>query len=306
MEKIGQSYFHKGREIKRISLPLGILILFMTVCLHLYAGQGQPDTYSLFKVWQTDRVLKVPESVLYDSGTKLIYVSNINGNPGKKDGNGFITKLAADGRILKLKWAKALNAPKGMAIFKGKLYISDIDRLICIDLSSGRILQKFLAPGAQFLNDVAVNEVGSVYVSDSSGKKSVIYRLKEGKMEAWLKGPEIKNPNGLFYKDGILYIGNSGDGKIKAVNIETKKITTVANIGSGIDGLILDKEGFFIVSDWSGKTSLVTKDGRLIVLLNTTDRKINAADLGYIPEKQIILIPTFFDNRIVAYKLSQK
>jgi len=306
MEKVVRNCFHRGKETKRISLSLGVLILFIAASLNLNAGQGKLNTYSLFKIWETERLLKVPESVLYDAGTNLIYVSNINGNPAKKDGNGFITKLSAKGRILKLKWATGLNAPKGMAIFKDKLYVSDIDQLVSVELSSGRLLQKFPAPGAQFLNDAAIDEVGNVYVSDSSGKNSVIYRLKDGKMKAWLKGSEIKKPNGLFYKGRTLYIGNSGDGKIKAVNIETRKIRTVANVGSGIDGLLLDKEGFFIVSDWAGRTSLITKDGKLVTLLNTTDRKINAADLGYIPEKRIILIPTFFDNRVVAYKLSQK
>ena len=306
MEKVVRNYILREEEIKGISLSLGVLILFIIAFLNLYAGQGKSNTYSLFKLWETEKVLKVPESVLYDARTNLIYVSNINGSPGKKDGNGFITKLSVNGRILNLKWATGLNAPKGMAILNGKLYVSDIDQLVSIGLSSGRLLHKFPAPGAQFLNDVAVDGAGNIYVSDTSGKNSVIYRLKDRKMKVWLKGPEIKKPNGLFYKDGTLYIGNSGDGKIKAVNIKTRKIKTIANIGSGIDGLLLDKEGFFIISDWAGKTSLVKKGGELVTLLDTTERKINAADLGYIPKKRVILIPTFFDNRVVAYKLSQE
>ncbi len=34
-----------------------------------------------------------------------------------------------------------------------------------------------------------------------------------------------------------------------------------------------------------------------------TEKKINAADLGYIPGTRTILIPTFFDNRISAISL---
>jgi hypothetical protein len=40
-----------------------------------------------------------------------------------------------------------------------------------------------------------------------------------------------------------------------------------------------------------------------VVLSNTTEENIQAADLGYIPDKKWVLIPTFFDNRVVASKL---
>lgn len=279
-------------------------ILTATVIFIFMASFAMGGSFSLKKVWETPSVLQVPESVLYDTATGFIYVSNINGNPAAKDGNGFISKLSSDGKILSLKWATGLSAPKGMAIYNGKLYVSDVDSVACVDLSTGKIIKRIPAPGAMFLNDVAVDEGGNVYVSDSSGRNSVVYRVKDGKAEVWLKGGEIKSPNGLFYRNGILYVGTfSGGGKILAVNVKTKKVEVVANIGHGIDGLILDKDGFFLISDWRGKTELVTKDGEVKLLLDTTSQKINSADLGYIPEKRIVLVPTFFDNRVVAYKL---
>lgn len=66
----------------------------------------------LVKVWQTDKVFSVPESVLYHKADKTLYVSNINGAPSGKNGKGFISKLPLDGRVLKLKWAEGLNAPR--------------------------------------------------------------------------------------------------------------------------------------------------------------------------------------------------
>ncbi len=289
-------------------MRLPILFLLMTSLLIGTLGFAQsPDgPFILVPAWKTVPVLKVPESVCYDPTAGVLYVSNINGKPTEKNGQGFISKLSAEGEILTLQWATGLNAPKGMAIHDGKLYVSDIDRLVSIDLANGKIVQTFPAAGGQFLNDVAVDEEGRVYVSDMSDKNSVIYRLEAGKLTVWLQGPEIKSPNGLFYHAGVLYIGNSGDGKIKAVEVASKKITTVAEVGSGIDGLIRDKAGFFLVSDWRGKTSLVTQEGRLFVLLDTTDQNVNSADLGYIPDKRLVLIPTFFDNRVAAYRLVEK
>ena len=289
----------KRRNFRK-GMPLVIVFMIIVSSPNAFPGS---EAYSVKKIWETEKVLNVPESVYYDSLSETLYVSNINGNSSRKDRNGFISQLSPQGKILKLKWAEGLNAPKGITIFKNKLYVSDLDELVCLSLSDGKILKKMHAPGALFLNDVAADHEGNIYISDSSKKNSTIYRYKAGQIEAWLKSDEIKSPNGLFCQDGILYVGNSGDGQLKAVDIKTKKITTVAKVGSGIDGLIRDKTGFFLVSDWKGKTRLIDKSGNLHLLIDTTQEKVNAADLGYIPEKRIILVPTFFDNRIVAYKL---
>ncbi|MEI9898847.1 MAG: hypothetical protein WDN31_00555 [Hyphomicrobium sp.] len=85
-----------------------------------------------------------------------------------------------------------------MALSGGKLYASDIDKLVEIDPKSGTILAKYEAPGATFLNDVTVDAGGNVYVSDSN--TSTIWRLAGGKLEKWLEGPELKFPNGLKVK----------------------------------------------------------------------------------------------------------
>jgi hypothetical protein len=47
----------------------------------------------LEKRWESDTTLKTPESVLFDPANKILYVSNINGDPWAKDGNGSIGKV---------------------------------------------------------------------------------------------------------------------------------------------------------------------------------------------------------------------
>lgn len=257
----------------------------------------------LKKVWETDRSLKVPESITYDAQREILYVSNINGSPLEKDGNGFISKVKLDGSIEKLEWVTGLNAPKGSAITKEKLYVTDIDELVVIDIETGSKISSYKKEGAIFLNDVAIDQAGNVYVSDFSKENSAIYRLKNDKFEIWMKNDEIGRPNGLYIHDNELYVGNSEDGKIKAIDLKNESIRTVVVVGSGIDGLKMDREGNFIVSDWSGKTSYVSKNGEVTELLNTTDEKINSADLEFIIEKNLLIIPTFFDNRLVAYEL---
>jgi sugar lactone lactonase YvrE len=266
------------------------------------AGKGQ---YKVTKQWGTPKELRVPESVLYDEARNILYVSNINGKSAEKNGQGFISKVSLDGRIEVLKWVTGLNAPKGSAIYKDKLYVSDIDRLVEIDLNTGQILANHPAPGAQFLNDVAADTSGNIYVSNMSAENSAIYLLSHGRMTVWMKGPEINRPNGLYMEEKRLIVGNSGDGSLKAINLADKRISTIAKVGSGIDGLRADGKGNYFISDWQGKTSLVTASGTIIVLIDTTAMKINAADLEYIQSHRLLLIPTFFDNRVVAYTVEQ-
>ena len=155
------------------------------------------------------------------------------------------------------------------------------------------------------MNDVATDSMGNVYVTDMSSENSVIYILRHGTMAVWMKGDEISSPNGLDIEGKRLLVGNSGDGSLKAINLADKKITTIARVGSGIDGLRSDGKGNYFISDWRGKTSLVTTSGQIIVLIDTTALKINSADLEYVTSRKLLLIPTFFANRVVAYTVKE-
>jgi hypothetical protein len=62
------------------------------------------QNHSLVKKWQTDTLLKTPESVLYDAKGGILYVSNIDGAPDGKDGKGSIGKVGLDGKIIAVDW----------------------------------------------------------------------------------------------------------------------------------------------------------------------------------------------------------
>ena len=286
------------------------LVLVVVFCISLFVGSGaqyarsgdvDKATYKVTKQWETKQEFRVPESVLYDEARNILYVSNMNGKSAEKNGQGFISKVSLDGKIEVLKWVTGLNAPKGSAMYENKLYVADIDHVVEIDVETGKIVAKHPAAGALFLNDVVTDASGNVYVTDMSPANSVIYKLSEGKMTVWMKGPEIKMSNGLYMEDKQLLVGNSGDVSIKAITLSDKSIRIIARVGSAIDGLRGDGKGNYFISDWQGKTSLVTASGQIIVLMDTTASRINSADLEYIKGKKLLLIPTFFDNRVVAY-----
>ncbi|MGK7395682.1 MAG: SMP-30/gluconolactonase/LRE family protein [Candidatus Cyclobacteriaceae bacterium M3_2C_046] len=259
---------------------------------------------SISQVWASDTVLQTPESVLYDQNGDVIYVANINGqDPRAKDGNGFISKMNTEGGVTDLQWATGLDAPKGMGIHENALFVTDIDQLVEINLETGEISNRFPVEGAQFLNDVAISPEGVVYFTDSDQAK--IHQLENGQVSVVVEGSQLNRPNGLFYQDGNLMLASSGDQQLKRVDLNSKEVAVLVDgIGHG-DGVVPDGEGNFIVSSWQGEVFFISQDWDKTQLLDTRDQEINSADIDYIIDQNLLLVPTFFDNRVVAYSLNK-
>ncbi len=270
-----------------------IPLLLSILCL---ATIGSAQNFEM--VWQTDQVLKTPESVAFDAKNKVLYVSNVNGKPLEKDGNGFISLLNLDGSVKQLKWVTGMHAPKGMAFNDSILFVTDIDRIHTIDLRSGKIIKTVEVKGAKFLNDLALDTDGTLYISDMQSNHILAYDGNQ--VRVWIEDAQLVSPNGLNFHKGNLYIGTENH-LLKIKPTDKKLHAAIENVGP-IDGLICLGGGKFVVSDWAGRVMLVNNMEK-IVLQNTSDNNIQAADLGFIPNENLILIPTFFDNRVVARKL---
>jgi DNA-binding beta-propeller fold protein YncE len=277
--------------------------LTFVVMLILTAAFGQQvKTGSLMaKQWETGPGLKVPESVLYDAATGIIFVSNVDGDPSVKDNNGFISTLSIGGKILKANWVTGIDAPKGMGILHNHLFVSNIDEVVEIDISKAAIIKRYPVEGSEFLNDIAADpKTGKIFITDSGSGK--VYVLLNGKVSIWLQGRMYKGANGLFLSDNFLYIG-TGNSILRAEIKSGKVEVSVSNTG-GVDGLYVTSEGKFIFSDWKGSVFVAGANSKPELLLNTSAQNINAADFGIVLSKKMILIPTFTDNKVVSYKSS--
>ncbi|HHJ10430.1 MAG TPA: hypothetical protein ENK25_06005 [Bacteroidetes bacterium] len=252
----------------------------------------------LEKIWVTNPALLIPESVLYDSQRNVIYVSNINGKPSEKDGNGFISLISPDGRVVERKWVIGLDAPKGLGIRGDKLYVSDIQSLVEISIPERKILNRYKDSLAVFLNDVAVDADGNVYVSDMGG--SAVYRLRNGVFLKWIHDKRLNGPNGLYVEDNKLLAGLKD--RIVSIDIQSGKISDYILQTGSIDGLEGDGCGNYLISDWTGHVYLVSRGKKKIILLNTTPIKMQAADINFVKSSAMLLVPTFGNNRVVAYR----
>ncbi|HEY0351027.1 MAG TPA: hypothetical protein VGC48_02845, partial [Gemmatimonadales bacterium] len=123
------------------------------------------------KVGETTN-LQGPESARYDRDLDVWFVSNVNGNPGKKDNNGYISRLRPDGAPYNLKFIEggkkgvALNAPKGLAINGDTLWVADIDVARAFNKRTGEPIAN-VTTRARFLNGATVGHDGAIYMTDT-------------------------------------------------------------------------------------------------------------------------------------------
>ena len=277
-------------------LSTAILLLVITSCNNPQQQETKPE---LTKLWETEAAFKIPESVCFDPHSKMLYVSNVNGSPTDFDTNGFISTCTLDGEIIDLTWASGMHAPKGMTILHGKLYASDINRVAEIDLATGEVIRFYEVPGASFLNDIAHDEKGNVYISDMMDTK--IYRISNDSIELWLDDSLLTMPNGLYVLGDKLMIGCQ---KIVSAELEDKVLEEWLTETGGIDGLEGTGDGQFLFSDWQGHVYLVNSDQQIIPLLDLTKENKNAADIEYIPGDKTLFVPTFSANTVIAYRFT--
>jgi sugar lactone lactonase YvrE len=272
------------------------IVMLVIVAAFFTAASAQKQ---LVKLWSTDTLLKVPESVLFDGKNNVLYVANIDGQPWANDGKGSIGKVGLDGKIIAVDWVSGLQAPKGMGLHKNKLYVADLTELVVIDVNTGTIIERIAIEGAAGLNDVSADENGTVYVTDSRARR--VYEVKDSKASMLLDSSKLKGPNGILKHKGSLYILDAGS--MYRMEKDGSLTKLAEGMEGGTDGIENVEGNDYIVSTWGGVVYYVNADGTKQVLLDGRADKINSADIGYDAAKRIVYIPTFWKNSVVAYEL---
>jgi hypothetical protein len=269
---------------------------WISVLLLMAVKGANAQNHSLTQLWSTDAIVNTPESVYPDLKNGYLYASLVGGAPWEADGNGGITRLTLNGTEYDSTFITGLNGPKGLGVYNGYMYAADLSEVVVIDINKKKILRKIPVEGASQLNDITVTDKGIVFVSDS--KTGKIWKIEKEKPVLFLDS--VTEANGLkAVKDDLYYAKGS-----KLMKADSKKrITQIADVGQNIDGIEAIGNGDFIATSWSGYIFYVYASGQFELLLDTHDKKINSADIGYNPEKKIVYVPTFFDRRIVAYQL---
>jgi sugar lactone lactonase YvrE len=273
-----------------------------------FMGQDQEAVYldpSIVEIERTGKEFLFPETVIYDAKRKVYYISNYDAyHFSYTRGAQYLSKLSPEGEVIEMKWVLGLSNPTGMAWSKGRLIVVERAGIAEVDVETGEVVSRTPIPGARFLNDIAVDGNGAVYVTDSS--RHVIVRIKDGSVEEWLSGDAIAQPNGLHIRGGRLFVGTNRDVSVKTVDLGTKEIATLVRFDKGvIDGIEDDGKGNLLVSLAGGKLFIVTPSGVQDKLLDTTPPGISCANFSYVPDLSLLVVPTLDDNRVMFYRMGE-
>jgi len=273
--------------------------VFITIILFVLIGIGATGQ-SLNRIWETAPEFDKPESAVFDPRSQVIYVSNICGQYSTRDGNGFISKVDMNGKILDLKWITGLNSPQGLALHDNFLYVADMDEVVRIDIQAAKIDKIFKAENAIFLNDAASDQYGNVYISDCRANR--IYKLAGDQLSVWLNEGFLSGVNGLLCQDDKLFALNMGTGDIFRIDTKTKGSGIFCSGIKNCDGIVADgRDGYFVSGAWQGEIYQLDHQGQKKLVLDLGPEKLIAADIGFIPGENILLIPTLHKT-LIAYR----
>jgi sugar lactone lactonase YvrE len=254
-----------------------------------------------------------PESVRYDAELDVWYVSNINGSPVDKDGNGYISRLKADGTVDSMKFIEGgklgvtLNGPKGLALQADTLWVADIDAVRGFNRRTGVPVASITLKGAKFLNDVAVGPDG-IYITDTGVKADAkglshtgpdrVYRIAPNRsQDVALENDSLAGPNGITW-DGARkqFIIVPFFGKVVRAWSPGSKVTVPLGTSPGqLDGVeVLDAQRLLITS-WADSSLDVFENGAATAL----DKNLpSPADIGLDTKRGRVAIPLLMENRI--------
>ena len=261
--------------------------------------------------------LEQPESAHFDRDLNLWFVSNINGDPSKKDNNGYITKLSAEGTPDTTKFVVAgknrvtLNGPKGITITGDTLWVADIDAVRGFNKRTGAPVASVAIPQAKFLNDIAAGPDGTLYITDTgvipdpkTGLKHVgpdrVYQVKGRKATVALDSPQLNGPNGITWdpKDSEFVIVSFMGPGIFGWKPGTKDLKSLGTGPGQQDGVEVLPDGRLLVTSWADSSLFVLDNGKKTTVASGI---ASPADIGL--DGKRVAVPQLMENKVQFWEL---
>ncbi|MEM9385359.1 MAG: hypothetical protein AAGA68_09890 [Pseudomonadota bacterium] len=256
------------------------------------ASAAMPAPTLVEPVWIAEGQFCEPETVLPMPDGHLL-VSNVCDY--RTDGTGYLTELSALGEVLTPKRIEGLDAPLGMARRGQRLYVVDRNSVrvyVGVDLSAERVIPL----PSRVANDIAVGADGSLFVTDTAAGHVYLVRPSE-EVSTLTPQPVFPGANGIAIDGDVLWVGGERLWRIELASLE------ISVVGPS---WLEDIDGIEVVD---GQVLQVTPvGGPLVQLVNgavssvTAVEGVGSANHGYQPSTGLVLIPTGYDNQVVAFR----
>ncbi|MGD8320413.1 MAG: hypothetical protein PVJ02_08165 [Gemmatimonadota bacterium] len=296
-------------------LTLAFAVVWLSAC-----GGGEPGAGDEGSAAGGDLVVSgfsTPESVLYDPEADVYLVSNINGTPVDKDGNGFISRVSPDGEVLDLHWIDSaptapLNAPKGLALQDSTLYVTDINCVRMYDRHSGASKGNACLEHATFLNDIAPGGDGTMFFTDSGlqmgdsglepdGSDAVYRLIDDDRIVAVKKDASLGAPNGITVGSRGILVVTFGSGEVYRLDADGNRTNMMPASDRQLDGIVSLPDGGFMMSSWGDSCVYrVGADGHVAKVVEDVEAP---ADIGYDSKRNRLLIPLFNASQVRIHDL---
>lgn len=257
------------------------------------AAVAMPAPQQANLAWIAEGEFCEPETVLALPDDTLL-VSNVC--DFSVAGNGFITLLDQNGGAIDWRVVDGLDAPLGMALVGDRLYVVDNNRVKVFTWPAYRLLEVVQLDTA-VANDIAVAADGRFWVTDTA-RGEVIERGRDGQQSVFLAQGAFKGANGIAVRGDRLFVGGE---RLWCVDLRDNAVTTVGPEWlADIDGIEIEADGTLQVTPVGGPLVRFRAEDDIEVLGGDG---VSSANHGYAPRLGLALIPTGFDNTVIAIRL---
>jgi hypothetical protein len=264
------------------------------------------------KPWFVRDGFVAPEAVRYDPDQDVYFVGNWGRGPASDtDNNGYISRMKPDGQIETLKFIAGgtnhvvLHAPRGMYIVGDTLWVADADAVRGFNRHTGDKVANYDFSGFDrgFLNDVAADATGTVYVTDTGRNK--LYKVQgQGGPTVVLADSVLGAPNGITWdaaNNRFIIVPFGGYKGIRAWVPGTTTLTDAGmSTGAKYDGVEVLSGGRVLVASQA--------DSSLHLFSGTSGHAIihtlgPPADIAVDTKRNRVAVPVVAMNHVEIYEL---
>jgi hypothetical protein len=196
-----------------------------------------------------------------------------------------------------------------MAIQGDTLYVADIDCVRRFVRASGAPAGEICFQGASFLNDLATDASGTLYVTDSgfgpdtaggmapSGTDAVWRFTPAGETGKVIEGSLLGAPNGIAFRGQDGFVVTFGSGEIYQIGPNNNRNIVLPGAADRmLDGIVFTNDGGYLFSSWGDRAvHRVGVDGATSRVLENVEAP---ADIGYDARRDRVLVPLFNTNEV--------